>query len=306
ISQQGTKCNQKYWFATSSAVIRALEVINPKDGKIQSSFMRGDTAIWVQNELVRFYRNQDSIRIGTNPRDFNVNPGRTYFWCTACWDSLTGCIGYDDIIFRILPVPEPRFNIIAGGKALNIQREVPYKYRQNVLLQNLTEGNNVENPRLLYSWDFGDPASGVLNYSQSYTATHSYSQAGRFRVTLVASNGACSRSVVEDFTILEETFYFPNAFTPNGDGIDDKFRPIPAYWEKTNEEIEELSNEIIMEIFDAWGKKVFQTTQMAGWNGNDEQGNPLPMGNYTYKVKIKTTQVNKKELYFSGQVLLIR
>jgi gliding motility-associated-like protein len=306
ISRQATTCNKKYWFATQSVSIRALQLIDPITGEINNQFLRGDTAVQIQNKIVRFFANKDSIPIATNPPDFNVNPGRIYFWCTACWDSLTRCIGYDDIAFRILPIPEPRFTVLAGGKPLNAQREMPFKNRQNVLFQNLTEDIQTENPRLLYSWDFGDPESGALNYSQQYTTSHNYTKAGRFRVTLVASNGACSRSAVEDFRILDETFYFPNAFTPNGDGIDDKFRPIPAYWEGTDKEIDELQNEIFMEIYNQWGQKVFSANKMSGWNGNDDQGNPLPSGNYTYQVRIIQTQINRKELKFSGQVTLLR
>lgn len=306
VSRQATTCNKKYWFARQSLAISAFQVIDPNTGEINSQFLRGDTAIQIQNETIRFFVNKDSILIATNPSDFNQNPGRMYFWCTACWDSTTRCIGYDDIAFRILPIPEPRFTVLAGGKPLNAQREMPFKHRQNVLLQNLTEGIQAENPRLLYSWDFGDPESGALNYSQQYTVSHNYSKAGRFRVTLVASNGACSRSVVEDFTILDETFYFPNAFTPNGDGIDDRFRPIPAYWEGTDKEIDELKNEIFMEIYNQWGKRVFSSNKMSGWNGNDDQDNPLPSGNYTYQVRIIQAQVNRKEIKFSGQVTLLR
>ncbi|MCF8245673.1 MAG: gliding motility-associated C-terminal domain-containing protein [Saprospiraceae bacterium] len=57
-----------------------------------------------------------------------------------------------------------------------------------------------------------------------------------------------------------ELFYVPNAFSPNGDGINDEFRVYLA------EGAELLSFEFL--VFDRWGDLLFTTTDPAtGWNG---------------------------------------
>jgi len=64
----------------------------------------------------------------------------------------------------------------------------------------------------------------------------------------------------------------PNAFTPNGDGINDVFRPT------INMEIVNY----VFTIYNRWGKKVFETTDYTkGWNGNIN-GVRQTTGNYIY------------------------
>ncbi|TVR80648.1 MAG: PKD domain-containing protein [Saprospirales bacterium] len=63
------------------------------------------------------------------------------------------------------------------------------------------------------------------------------------------------------FEFGELPVFFPNAFSPNQDGINDIFRPEFA------PEVQIISFE--MKVFDRWGNKVFETFDMDfGWNGN--------------------------------------
>lgn len=53
----------------------------------------------------------------------------------------------------------------------------------------------------------------------------------------------------------------PNAFTPNGDNLNDTFRPVVDY------ERVRLFN---MVIYNHWGQRIFETSNPAeGWNGKD-------------------------------------
>ena len=91
----------------------------------------------------------------------------------------------------------------------------------------------------------------------------------------------------------------PNAFSPNGDGINDLFflttrRAIP---------IKEWP------IFDRWGNIVWQaraiTTNdpMSGWNGKIQQQN-APPGLYIWRAVIMRPQADNQTL--SGEITLIR
>lgn len=87
---------------------------------------------------------------------------------------------------------------------------------------------------------------------------------------------------------------FPNAFTPNNDGVNDVFRlKYPGY--VVNYELQ---------IFNRWGQMVFRTSDpYASWNGklNNEE---LSNGNYVWIARY--TDKNGKNQKISGSVVLIR
>jgi gliding motility-associated-like protein len=90
------------------------------------------------------------------------------------------------------------------------------------------------------------------------------------------------------------TYHLPNAFTPNGDGLNEIFRPIPSGIQSTE----------YFRIFDRYGNLIFQTREwMKGWNGN-LQGKPAPTGTYVWS--IKGIDVNGSPVDMKGTVILIR
>ncbi len=105
------------------------------------------------------------------------------------------------------------------------------------------------------------------------------------------------------------TFFAPNAFTPDGDGTNDVFKPVGVGWGK-----EEL--EFTLEIFDRWGRRVFFTSIFSdGWNGKDLYGNGdfAPNGVYIYKITtVKSTErwdddsFDTTPFEYTGHVTLLR
>ena len=88
--------------------------------------------------------------------------------------------------------------------------------------------------------------------------------------------------------------YAPNAFSPDGDGINDYFNVVG----------QGLTNYII-EIYNRWGQMVFKSTNIINqWDGKFQQINSPP-GTYVYK--IKTTDFGTElKLIKSGTVSLVR
>jgi gliding motility-associated-like protein len=88
-------------------------------------------------------------------------------------------------------------------------------------------------------------------------------------------------------------FYVPKAFTPNGDGTNDIFRPIPV----------SISSIEYFRIYNRFGNKVFETTNVyMGWDGrfnNNKQNTD------TYIYIIKGTTLDGKEVVLKGSFLLI-
>lgn len=93
-----------------------------------------------------------------------------------------------------------------------------------------------------------------------------------------------------------KTFFAPNAFSPNGDGINDIFYVF------ANVEYTEFE----LNIYSRNGDHVFQSRSIEnGWNGRrNGTGELLPQGVYVYTIKYKTTQL--KSGMEKGQILLLQ
>lgn len=94
-------------------------------------------------------------------------------------------------------------------------------------------------------------------------------------------------------TTLVDGIYIPNAFTPNGDAVNDVLKVYGA-----------IIHDMHLMIFDQWGEKLFETDdQQRGWDGN-YSGKPQPSGVYMYVCRmhlIDGSTVEKK-----GVINLIR
>lgn len=87
---------------------------------------------------------------------------------------------------------------------------------------------------------------------------------------------------------------FPNAFTPNGDGVNDIFR--------SNQDANPLKFQLL--IYNRWGAPIFKSQSIFnGWDGTFN-GKPLPFGVF-YWVASYTT-IEGKAIAQSGYVTLIR
>lgn len=71
------------------------------------------------------------------------------------------------------------------------------------------------------------------------------------------------------------TYYIPNAFSPNGDGLNDIFRVIPVGIARTD----------YFRIFDRWGNLVFSNKEfLKGWDGT-YKGQKVPLGHYVWMIR---------------------
>ncbi|HLP20301.1 MAG TPA: PKD domain-containing protein, partial [Chitinophagales bacterium] len=102
-------------------------------------------------------------------------------------------------------------------------------------------------------WDFGDGSSSVEE-----NPVHTYESIYTKTVCLQASNNACADTICKNiFISFTGLVGVPNAFSPNGDGINDEVRV-------EGRGIVGLT----FRIYNRWGEKVFETNdQSIGWNG---------------------------------------
>ncbi len=144
-----------------------------------------------------------------------------------------------------------------------------------------------------YLWTFGNGDSSV-----AANPTYVYQDTGSFFVKLKAFNnqGGCVDSVTYGpFVITSDgVVWVPNAFTPNGDDINDRFRVL-------GERVDQFD----LRIYNRWGQLIFSSTsQDQGWDGSLPNGRQAPTGAYAYF--LRTTVIGEKPLEYSGSLMLVR
>ncbi len=96
-----------------------------------------------------------------------------------------------------------------------------------------------------------------------------------FRVLVTDAIGCTDDDTVFIKVYEGPTYYLPNAFTPNGDGKNDVFRPIPVGIQSTD----------YFRVFNRYGELMFQTNKwMEGWDGT-LKGKKASSGTYTWMIK---------------------
>jgi gliding motility-associated-like protein len=150
-----------------------------------------------------------------------------------------------------------------------------------------------------WDWAFGDPLSSVINDSSILqNPSHAFSEVGTYCAELiVASNAGCRDTVMHCIVIDPEfTFFIPNAFSPNDDGINDEF-----FGKGENIMKYEMS------VYDRWGSLTFYTNDInKHWNGrfNNDGAEVLLEDIYVYTIKI-TDHHNKVHKYL-GTVTIVK
>jgi gliding motility-associated-like protein len=134
-----------------------------------------------------------------------------------------------------------------------------------------------------YLWNTGDTGSSLL-----------ISKEGVYSLQMNTSEGCtATESVVMLYAFVP--LDMPNAFSPNGDGLNDIFKPI-TYPEK----IRSFS----MYIYDRWGMQLFFSNDVSkGWDGTIN-GSPVQIGGYVYVVKYGNPSGAVREK--RGMVMVVR
>jgi gliding motility-associated-like protein len=134
-----------------------------------------------------------------------------------------------------------------------------------------------------WHWSTGETTPSITVHQQgTYTisVTDQNYCTGMARVTVIAM--PCANHI-----------FFPNAFSPNGDGKNDLFRPV-------------ITGNLLnyrMHIYNRWGQKIFESTNAAsGWNG--KAGSMLqPPGVYVWQAVVQFAGESRRT--FKGTIVLV-
>jgi gliding motility-associated-like protein len=172
------------------------------------------------------------------------------------------CMAIDSVEVKVIPLPEANF------PAVNDTIKYSYEY-----LLAATPGY------YLYLWNTGDESNSIRVTDE-----------GQYSVIIKTEEGCADTSAVFMLNTLVNLLV-PNAFTPNGDGLNDIFKPLFDL-----ERVKQFS----MVIYNKWGQRIFETTNpLQGWNGNNAPGD-------IYHWTITYSDLNNIPNKLWGSVVLIR
>ena len=163
---------------------------------------------------------------------------------------------------------------------------------------NYTDNSSVPTGSIAtWQWNFGDVFATTDGTSSVQNPSHNFTEPGTYCATLtVTTNFGCIDATQLCIVIDPEfTFFIPNAFSPNGDGINDEFYG-------KGDHIKEFE----MSIFDRWGNLIFFTDDInKHWDGKANYGLDIAQQDvYVYSVKIKDYK-EKKHTYL-GTVTIVK
>lgn len=145
-----------------------------------------------------------------------------------------------------------------------------------------------------YLWDFGDGKTFSTN-NKFATVQHSFPKTGTYNVCLNTSNelGCTVKSCVQVFADVSPVYDVSNAFTPNGDGVNDViyvrgFGITKMTWH----------------IYNRWGTLVYLGTNMSdGWDGK-YNGKLQPQDVYQYTLEVEFS--DKSKSIKKGDITLLK
>ena len=207
---------------------------------------------------------QSATLIATGANDYTWNTGETTssidvmpvsaatYWVTG---ETQGCVGdtafFTVNVFNDFPVAGFTANPTTGFLPLAVQ----------------FVDNSISADRL--QWNFGDGGT-----SQEPSPQHTYTQKGDYEVIMVAySPNNCPDTARMSIEVLGPAVFVPTAFSPNGDGNNDKFSMTVWGFEVFS-----------IRIYSRWGQEVFSAdTKKFEWDGTFN-GEALPEGAYVFVI----------------------
>jgi gliding motility-associated-like protein len=140
---------------------------------------------------------------------------------------------------------------ISGPTAAFVADPTEANINEDIIFTDLSIG------AISWDWNFGDGGSSIIQHP-----THAYASQGIYDVWLyIEDNFGCTDSTSSRIIINTLfTIYIPNAFSPDGNGVNEIFIP-------SGVGIDE--DRYVMQIYDRWGNRIFETEDIGeGWDGS--------------------------------------
>ena len=160
----------------------------------------------------------------------------------------------------------------------------------------ITLGSSIQlnaDSEVIYYWK---PNDGSLSNPDINNPVATPTQTTIYTVFGYDVNGCLDSAYVDiivDSTTEEE---MPSGFTPNGDGLNDVFKPLGTKFEQL----------VDFRVYNRWGQQVFYSNNFnSGWDGTFN-GVPQEMGTYFYSITVARPGGTGNNIVYKGEVTLIR
>lgn len=220
----------------------------------------------------------------------------TYTWSTGSTDSViavtqngeyaltltTDCLRVEDTI-QLERRQEPYFVDLGPGKTANLGEQLSFSFQHNL--------------EEIQSLAWRSLGSDSLSCEDCPSPTLSAIQSGQIELRVTDQRNCTFTDVVSYDVRQTRNIFLPNAFSPNGDGINDYFAPQG-----------DRGTILEFDLLDRWGSRVFHSSagsvnDFEGWDGSSRQ-QAAPAGTYFYQIQIRFPDGAVK--VYRGSVLLIR
>lgn len=196
-------------------------------------------------------------------------------------------VGEDTIIASFIELPNypitVRVEPEGSGSVMLDWNVLPFlPWTGNVLAMNNTHFKALPQQK----WEFS-------HWSTTYHTPVPSDESAEIRLDIQVPDEIVAHFVPREFRV-----FIPNAFTPDGDGINEIFRPLGNEWDPSH---------FRMQIFNRAGKLVFETTDVnQGWNGAEASGEYFTQPEvYVYSIEVKNAITQEVENY-RGHVTVLR
>ncbi|RYE24267.1 MAG: gliding motility-associated C-terminal domain-containing protein [Sphingobacteriales bacterium] len=143
-------------------------------------------------------------------------------------------------------------------------------------------GNDV--PDVIYKWSTGESVCCILPYREGVYRRATTNECGTYIDSVNVTMSECDQCIM-----------VPNAFSPNRDGKNDKFKAIVTC----------PIDRFEMNVYNRWGNKVFSTTSIdEGWDGS-YKGIPAEGGTYIYVLEYRSSSTFRTNT-IKGNITLFR
>ena len=192
----------------------------------------------------------------------------------------SGCVTTISKNNQITTYPTPKAKFVALPESTSIINPI-------IATKDQSTGAN------FWKWNFGDNDSTAL----SSPPPHTYADTGTYSIKLVVSTQYNCVDIASQTIVIEPdfTFYIPQAFSPNGDGVNDTFKGQGIF-----------IKDFKMSIFDRWGNLIFVTDNVnTAWDGRVNHGADIAQRD-VYVYTIVLTDLKNKIHSYKGTVTLVK
>ena len=297
-------------------------LVNDTSNEFEPTYVYPDTGIYTAKLVV----NPGSSCPDSISRFVKVFP----YFSTALSDTGTVCPGlpisfFDESSTTIKPVNSWQWNFGDGGSSTdqnpihiynnggtynvmlvshNIKNCVDTAVRQ-VLIDNfkpsagkdtiIVKGESIQfeaNGGVSYLWQPGI----YLNDSSIRDPVGFYPDTGIISYTLFVTSayGCKGYDTIRVWVVNQASFFVPTGFSPNGDGLNDVFRPVAVGYRSLD----------YFKVYDRWGEQVYSSDNLtAGWDGTYNH-KLADMGTYFWQI----SYIDRfgKRSYMKGDVTLVK